>query len=434
MKEIIQQLLSDALTMALPEPVQRDCRIPEIPGKTHAVIGMRRTGKTFFLFQRMHHYLQQGIERSRLVYFNFEDERLLGLTVQDLHWIPDEYFALYPHNRNAKVFFFFDEIQLIGNWEIFVRRLMDAENVQVYISGSSAKMLSREMATAMRGRSVETIVYPYSFKEYLRSQRIACPSSKEVFGKNTRSLLVNRLRQFLSEGGFPEAQGLADRDHRLLLQGYVNTVLFRDIVDRFSVKNITALKKLIRHLIINSGSPFTVNKYYRQLKTQGIKIAKTTLHEYLDHLNDVFLVHPMSLHAKSERKRLVNPIKPYVIDTGLVAAFCIPRQMDVGNLLENCIFVELCRSGAEVSYLKTPSGHEVDFFVETIDGRRQAIQVCADLSQQATRERECRSLREVNAHHPDNELYIITLDEAHEIDIGDAAIHVVPAWKWLLGV
>ncbi|OEU48654.1 MAG: hypothetical protein BA861_08275 [Desulfobacterales bacterium S3730MH5] len=432
MKTIIQQRLADAISMDLPELIERECRLPRIPNKAYAIIGMRRTGKTYFLYQTMKRCLEQGVDRSRLVYFNFEDERLSDMTFNDLHWISDEYFVMFPENRSEKVHFLFDEIQLVERWEKYVRRLMDTENVQVYVSGSSAKMLSREIASSMRGRSVEAVVYPYSYREFLKGRNIDAPRSPRRINKQMRALLENQLQKYLTAGGFPEAQGLTPQDRHLLLQGYVNTVLFRDIVDRFKVTNIGVLKRLIRHLLRNPGSPFTVNKFYNHLKSQGIRVAKTTLHEYLDYLQDVFLVRTIHIYTQSERKRMVNPIKPYVIDTGLAASCSLMREPDIGHLLENCVFMELCRRHARITYLNTRSGYEVDFVAEGQDGTVEAIQVSADISDPVTRERECRALYEAGSAIPDAHLLLINISEESTIETETGTIRIMPAWKWLL--
>jgi len=432
LRNIVQQRLADAVSMDLPELTERECRLPEIAKKVHSVIGMRRAGKTYFLYQIMKRCMADGVDRSRLVYFNFEDERLAGLAVKDLRWIPDEYYVMFPENRSEEVHFFFDEIQLVDGWERFVRRLLDTETVQIYVSGSSAKMLSREIASSLRGRSVEVVIYPYSFREFAKHHDIEYPESLKRVNRETRSVLENLLIKYLNHGGFPEAQGLTPLDRHLLLQGYVNTVLFRDIVERFGVTNITVLKTLIRHLIKNSGSKFTVNKFYNHLKSQGFKVAKTTLHEYLDHLQDAFLLQAIPIYTDSERKRMVNPVKPYVIDTGLAASFAMSRDQNVGHLLENCIFMELCRRHARVRYLTTPSGFEVDFLAVYPDGTRQAIQVAADVSNPITRDRECRAFIEACPIVPDAQLLLINLSEEETIRINDVSIQLVPAWKWLL--
>ncbi len=432
MKKIIQQRLADAVSFAIPSLVKREFRIPKIPEKAYAVIGMRRTGKTYFLYQIMKQRLELGEDRSRLVYFNFEDERLSDMTMQDLHWLPDEYFAMFPESRSHTVWFFFDEIQLVPGWEVFVRRIMDSENVNVYVSGSSAKMLSHEIASSMRGRAIDVTIYPYSFREFLKWRNIDIPSSLSKINKQLRSLLENQLVKYLFVGGFPEAQDLADQDRHLLLQGYVNTVIFRDIVERYNVSNIIVLKKLIRHIMQNAACRFTVNKFYNELKSRGIKVGKSTLHEYLEHLEDAFLLYKVPVYTRSERKRMVNPVKTYTIDSGLAAAYSLKREPGIGHLLENCIFMELRRRNANISYLKTASGYETDFAADYPDGSVSAIQVSADISDPATLAREGRALFEAGPMLPGASLVLINLSEEDEIEYNGATISVIPAWKWLL--
>ena len=432
MRNIIQQRLADAVSPDLPAAVERRCHQPQIPNKAYAVIGMRRSGKTFFLYQTMKRYIEQGIDRSRLVYFNFEDERLADLTVKDLHWITDEYFAMFPENRPDRVYFFFDEIQLINSWEKFIRRLMDSENVRIYISGSSAKMLSTEIASSMRGRSVEVIIYPYSFREFLDCRHIALPSSLLRVSKILRSQLEHQLLKYIAIGGFPEAQGLSKLDRHLLLQGYVNTVLFRDIVDRFNVTNLNVLRKLIRQLLRNPSSRVTVNKFFNDLKSQGIRVAKNTLHEYLEYLQDAFLLHTIHIYTQSERKRMVNPIKSYVIDTGLAAAFSLMHEPEMGHLLENCVLLELRRRNARTTYHITGSGFEVDFIAQYLDGSVEVIQVSSDLSDPSTRQREYRALSDLGSTWPNARFLLINLSDEYTFDAGNLTINITPVWKWLL--
>ena len=437
MKSIIKQQLVDSINTKLPQLVQREYRLPDISNKTHAIIGMRRSGKTYFLYQIMKKILKQSpnksekLDRSRLVYFNFEDERLEDLTGKNMGWIIDEYYALFPANRSKKVYFFFDEIQLVEGWERFIRRLMDSEKVQIYISGSSSKMLSSEIASSMRGRSISTVIYPFSFREFLRSQRIDLPESEEQLTKEIRSLFENKLLEYLYKGGFPEAQNLIVQDRNLLLQSYVNTVLLRDIIERYNVKNILILKKLARYLIKNYSLQFTVNKFFNQLKSQGIKVSKTSLYEYLDYLQDSFLIHSINIFTESERKRMVNPIKNYVIDTGLANAFAMKQNINTGHLLENAVFMELCRRNSKISYLNTRSGFEIDFIAEYPDGSVEAIQVSADISDPKTRERELRPFFEINKILPDAKCTLINLSEENIIETDNIKINVIPAWKFL---
>jgi hypothetical protein len=290
----------------------------------------------------------------------------------------------------------------------------------------------QEIASAMRCRSVETIIYPYSFSEYLQCRNAGVGESPRIASKQARSLLERMLSDYLISGGFPEAQQLSLSDRRGLLQGYVNTVLYRDIVERFNVTNLNVLKMLIRHLLQNPATHFTVNKFFHHLKSQGIKVAKTTVHEYIDHLRDAFMIHKVSIKAESERRRMVNPVKVYACDCGLMDAYSLSRDPDLGRLLENCIYMELCRRGCRVSYIVTSSGYEIDFFVEYLDGRRQVIQVAADISRPETRERELRALGEAGRENKGAELLLVNLSEEANVTRDGFDMQIVPAWRWIL--
>jgi predicted AAA+ superfamily ATPase len=163
------------------------------------------------------------------------------------------------------------------------------------------------------------------------------------------------------------------------------------------------------------------------------RVAKTTLHEYLDYLQDAFLLQAIHIYTQSERKRMVNPIKPYAIDTGLAAAFSMMREPEISHLLENCIFVELCRRNAQVTYLVTESGHEVDFVAEYPDGTIEVIQVSTDLSDPLTRQREYRSLSDLGSALPKVSCLLLNLSDEDTVGLGDLTVSIMPAWKWLLG-
>ncbi len=432
MRSIIRQRIADAIALELPALVERECRLPQIPNKTFAIIGMRRAGKTYYLYQIMKSLIATGVPKNRIVYFNFEDERLAEMTVTDLHWITDEYYAMFPETRTDRVYLFFDEIQLITGWERFVRRLMDTENVQIYISGSSAKMLSREIASSMRGRAVEETVYPFSFREFLRSQQIEVPQQISRVDKNLRSLLENKSNQYISEGGFPEAQQLSAHDRNQLLQGYVDTVIFRDIVERYNATNVIALRKLTRHLLQHPGAKFSINKFYNVLKSDGIKVAKTTLHEYLEYLQDAFLVYTVNIHSKSDRQRMVNPMKTYVCDSGLAAAYSASATVEQGHLLENSILMELHRQKAQMEYITTSAGYEIDFYARFPNGSRHLIQASADVSTPETLKRESRALLDADASINADKRLIINIGIEKTMEENGQTILLQPLWKWLL--
>lgn len=430
---ILETIIADSLGAPIPALTRRSVHLPAVPGKALAVIGMRRAGKTCLLWQCLAERLAAGVPRDALLYLNFEDERLAGrLTAADLAQVTEIYFRLHPQWRDRRqVTFFLDEIQTVPGWEAYVRRLLDTERIELFLSGSSAKLLSREVATSMRGRALEVLVHPYSFRETLRHAKQEPGRPWAALPKAARSNLAKALRDHLQTGGFPEAQGASPRDRVALLRSYVDVALLRDVIERHAVSNPTALRWMLRHLLSAPAAPFSAQKFYDALRSQGIPVSKDTVHAYLAHLEDAFLVRTVHLHSASERQRMVNPRKAYPIDPGLIPLYERSGRAKLGQALETAVMLELERRGAELGYLRTLSGHEVDFHARLPDGRTTLVQVCADLADPATLEREVRALAEARIEHPEAQPLLITLDEQAPAHLPEG-LHWQPAVRWLL--
>ena len=360
-KTLIQKL-NDALVMEVPELTRREIRLPNVPGKAIAVIGMRRSGKTCFLSQCMADLLAQGVPRESLLLLNFEDDRLAGMDATDLSFLLESYYPRHPEFRDkTRVTLFLDEIQLVPGWETFARRILDSEKVQLFVSGSSASMLSREVHTSMRGRSMEVVVFPFSFREALAHRGLLPDKPWQSLPKAQRSLLENGFLTYLEEGGFPDAQSLDIRDRRPLLQGYVDVAVLRDIIERHGISNPVALRWLQRHLLGNAAAPFSIQKFHNALKSQGLPVSKDSLHLFLAYFEDAFLIRTTSIFTASERQRMVNPRKAYPIDPGLISVYEPAGRDNLGHALETAVLIELLRHGCEVRYFRTVAGNEVDF-------------------------------------------------------------------------
>ena len=319
-RELLRSKLDESLALP-PRPLtRRDVRLPAIPGKAFAVIGVRRSGKTSYLAAHRSEHLHSGVPAESQLLLLLEDERLTGITVADLGWLLEEHARRVPQSyAREHVTLYLDEVQYVPGWEGLVRRLIDTGGVQVFVTGSSARLLSREVATSLRGRAMEVLIHPFSFREALRHAGAEpAPGAAPVAGPEAAEL-HQRLRRYLVEGGFPEAQGAEPRDRAALLAGYVDVVVLRDVIDRHSVSNPLALRWLQRQLLANPGGGFSVKKQYDTLRSQGVRVAKDTLHEYLGYLEDAFLVRTVSLHTASERRRMVNPRKAYPVDPGLIS-------------------------------------------------------------------------------------------------------------------
>lgn len=431
-RQIVRQKIVDGVAAEPPSLTRRDIWLPAVANKATAVIGMRRAGKTSLMWQILADRLTQGALRESLLYFSFEDERLAGIRAKDLDLLIEEYYRMYPQLRDSqRVVLFLDEIQVVSGWEVFARRILDSEKIDLFLSGSSAHLLSREVATSMRGRAMETVVLPFSFRESLRHAGHEPAADKDHLTKSEKSLLDNLLIRYLEHGGFPEAQGLDVRNRAELLRSYIDVVLLRDVVERHSVSHPVALRWMVRQLLGNAAGNFSVNKFHVDLKSQGFAIGKDTLHSYLGYLEDAFLLYSLAVATDSERRRRVNPRKIYPIDTGLIPIFDRSGKANLGHQLETAVFLELIRCGTEIAYVRTAGGFEVDFLARYIDGREELIQVCAGIDNPDTLAREVRALQDAATEFPGADQVLITIDKPAVIDI-QADIRIVEARDWLL--
>lgn len=430
MRELLHRKLVDALAAPVPRFTRRDVRLPKVPRKAVAVIGMRRSGKSTLLWQVIAGRIAAGVPREALLYFSFEDELLAGMSAADLHILEEEYFRMHPEMRGRAVFLL-DEIQAVPGWETFARRLLDGGDVELFLSGSSARLLSREVATSMRGRALAAVVHPFGFREYLRHLGREPVKPFDRLPSRERSFVGRDLRAYLACGGFPETIGAPERDRIELLRTYVDTALFRDVVERHAVSHPVALRWMVRHLLGNAAGPFTVHKFHGDLHSQGIPVGKDTLHAYLSHLEDAFLIRTVSIETGSERKRMVNPRKVYPVDPGLIPVYDRTGRANTGHALETAVLIELERRGAEVTWVRTAEGHEVDFLARYPGGREELIQVCVEFDAAATREREFRALLEAKREHPRASRHVVCL-ESESIRGVPAGVEVAPAAAWLL--
>jgi hypothetical protein len=350
-----------------------------------------------------------------------------------LRILPEEYYRRFPARRQKEtVTWFLDEIQVVAGWERFVRRMLDSEKIEMFLSGSSAALLSRELATAMRGRAWEVLLHPFSFDEYLRHHGNPVPENAAFLSPPERSALERALLDYLSVGGFPEAQGLDAPTRRRLLRDYVDVTILRDVMERHGVANVTALRWLVRHLLSNPAAMFSAEKFYRDLKSQGFRVSKDTVHELVAHLEDCFLIRNVWVEAGSERRRMVNPRKSYPVDPGLIPVFDRTGRANLGHALETAVFIELERRRHEVTYVRTPAGREVDFLARAPNGARELIQVCADPTDPSTAEREIRALEDAKTLFPAVTRRLLTLTADVAATLSLAGVLVQPAYEWLL--
>lgn len=408
---------------AFTDGVKREARFPDIPHKIMVAIGMRRTGKTYFLFQKISELLKT-IPLHRILYINFEDDRLLPLNTQQFASLLDSFFAYYPENHDQESYLFLDEIQNIEGWHTVIRRYFDTKKVRIYLTGSSAKLLSKEIATSLRGRSFAQEIWPFSLQECLRAKSIELPTAP--LGEQSKNKLKKELLVYLQQGGFPEVFFVkSEEDRRQILQDYVSVVILRDIVERHKITNLTLIRYMIKTLLKNVGCAFSINKFFHDLKSQAFNVGKTTLHDYLGYIEDSYLAFSISLYSESLRKTQTNPRKIYAVDTGLVNAYVSGMNANIGHYFENLVYLDLKRYGHEVFYYLTRTRKEVDFISKNKQGKWHLYQVCWNMEDPRTLERETSALKEA-----EKELGItgevITPDTYFSSFLSQVAPHITP--------
>lgn len=432
MKSILKQIIIEFHQETLPKPIKRDLNLPRLPQhvrKAFVYIGMRRSGKTWSLYQEMHTLMEQGVDQSQMLYINFEDDRLNGITVHDLQSILDVYWELYPqYIGNEKIYFFLDEIAEVEGWESFIRRLLDKETMQIYLSGSSAKMLGREIATSLRGRTITREIFPFNFKEYLQYKNF--PIENTLTAKQ-HAHLNHHVKHYIQWGGFPETLGAEPALHRELLQGYVESVIYRDIVERHLVKNVTALRQLLLHCLQNAAALLSINKLYGQLKSRGISVSKDALYQYLHHFEDAYGLFSVGVYSLSLNKVNLKPKKIYPVDTGLITAYSIKPGYDDAARLETAVFLKLRRAIQDIHYYQTQNGLEVDFLTICPNGKMALYQVTYSMLSETTRQRELRALLQALDELQLKRGTIVTMDESEALEIDGKQISIIPASLFL---
>jgi len=421
---LLDEVVADAHARPLPALTHRRVKLPWLPRKADAIVGMRRSGKTWLMFQRMRELVEAGAPREDLLYINFEDERLGEVTAAELSKIMEAHYRRNPAGRSRPGAVFFDEIQLVKGWERFIRRLVDTETTHVCVTGSSAKLLSREIATSLRGRSLATELFPFNLVEALASRGVRAEARPPA---QVRSVIEHAANEYLRRGGFPEVQTLDEPTRVRVLQDYLDVAILRDLIERHAITNPVALRRFVRQLMNTPAGLFSVHKLYDDLKSQGTTVSKDSLHAWLDHVQDAFVFFAIPIHTSSERARQSNPRKIYAVDPGLVTACARRGSADLGQLLETAVFVELRRTSPELSYARTKSGYEIDFV--TASG---LVQACASIADPATREREVRALREAMATLGQNSATIVTLATDEELRVPEGTIRVMPMWRWAI--
>ncbi|MCX6266191.1 MAG: ATP-binding protein, partial [Bacteroidetes bacterium] len=368
--------------------------------------------------------------RENILYINFFDDRLTQLYPGGLDKVLEAFFTIYPEKKNQEsVYCFFDEIQIIQGWEAFVDRLLRTENCEIYLTGSSAKMLSKEIATQMRGRALSWELFPFSFSEYLSHCKIEdhLPATSQQ-----RHRIENAFGDFFEQGGFPEVIGV-DRHMRIKIhQEYVNSILFRDLIERYDISHPRAVVDLARRLMENVSSLYTLNGLTNYLKSLGHKAPKNAVADYLTWFEDAYFLFTVRLFSASYGKSNANPKKIYSIDHAVIRSVTSGILVNNGHLLENIVYIALRRKNGNIYYYKTAANQEIDFLVQDQQQKIILIQVCETLANPLTRQRETLSLENAMNELGLSNAMIVTREESEQLSVKNGNIIVIPVWKFLL--
>ena len=382
----------------------------------YVLVGLRRAGKSYLLYQRIHQLLEKGHRMEEICYFNFEDDRLGIMTLADLDIIKSAYEEMF----DTQPVFFFDEIQIVEGWEKFARRLAD-QKYRVYITGSNAKMLSSEIATTLGGRYMIMEVFPLSFAEYLSFSGI------NVKEKNAlhlhRKEIVKHFETYFRFGGLPEVMNVADK--RSWLSGLFNKVFFGDLIARYDIRNDFGLRILAKKLAESVKQPSSYNRLANVVSSTGKKTSTDTVIDYVNYMCESWLLLPLEniIGKLTERN---TQRKYYFIDNGILNLFLPDPE---ANLLENMVAINLIRKYKNEVYFYH-NGVEVDFYLPE---QKKLIQASYSLQDESTFQRETEALIKVSKRLEVNDLMIITKDEETVLEKDGKTIQVVPLWKWLLG-
>lgn len=359
------------------------------------------------------------------MYINFEDPKLVDIYLKDLPKILEVFYEIYPQNKNQKIWVFFDEIQNIKGWEIFVRSILDKEKAQVFIFGSSSKLLSREIATSLRGRTLNYLLLPFSFQEFLSLKNL---SYKKYLSSQEKAQILNSFSGYFSYGGYPEAVIYPEQRKRIIDE-IIEVTIHRDLIERHKIRNTKIIKTMFNYLV--KAKEFSVHKFYHFLKSLSIKVSKNSLYNYLEYFSDAFIFFALRKFSYSLKKIEQSLPKIYVIDNGLIENLVGDDQ---AKKFENLVFLSLLQKELEPNkdiFSYVLNGGEIDFVIKKQRKISQLIQACSDITDFNVKERELKSLIKASQELKCNNLLVITWDEEKEEKIKGKKIKFIPLWKWL---
>ena len=402
----------------------RNTQLPLDGNRIVTVTGIRRCGKSSLLGLTINRLLEKGVPRERILYVGFDDERFLSMSSENFDELLQAYREMYPETPLKDVYMFFDEIQLINGWELFVLRVYKNYCRHIFVTGSTAKMLSEEMASALRGWPDEYREYPLNFTEYLSFKDIKA----NKFSEEGKAKLAVAFRCYCEEGGFPEVVLQKSKTKKYkILQSYFNTMLFRDLMEHYHINaSPSVVRYFLKRVMNNLTKPTSVNNIYNDLKSQGLKVSKDSLYLWLDYTCNIFMFRKVEKYERSMVKKRSSPAKYYVADIALRNAVLLPESEDAGKALENIVYLNLERSlGEEDRIFYFNESKECDFVVQRGERISELIQVCWALDDNNV-DREVDGLLAAHSAIGCDQCRIITFAQRQTIERDGIKIEVMP--------
>lgn len=405
---------------------ERHLQLPIDGNRIVTVTGIRRCGKSSLLGLTINRLLESGIAKENILYVGFDDERFLSMTPENFDELLQAYREMYPTIPLHDVYMFFDEIQMVDGWELFVLRVYKNYCKHIFITGSTAQMLSEEMASALRGWPDEYHEYPLTFQEYLAFKDI----HTDRFSESGKAMTISAFREYCETGGFPEVVSARNKSEKVkILQSYFSTMLFRDMIEHYHIgASVSVVRYFLKRVMNNLTKPTSVNNIYNDLKSQGLKVSKDSLYLWLDYACSIFLFRKVSKYSPSLIKQNSAPAKYYMADVALRNAVLLPESEDTGKALENIVYLNLERTlGEEDCIFYFNESKECDFVLQRGDAVAELVQVCWHLNED-NMIRETEGLLAASQATGCTHCTIYTFDQQTTLEKNGIRIEVRPAW------
>ncbi len=433
MKEEFRYVISEWLARKLPETVARDVKIDLNADKVIAIAGVRRAGKTYLLFDTIKKLAETGVPRENVLYINFDDDRLMNLASSDLDDILSAYHELSSPKKDVSIFLFLDEIQNVKNWELWIRRVYDSKKYRIFITGSSSKLLSREIATSLVGRNITYVLYPFSFREFLSAKDMK--TEKDILYSDERHKVNALAKEYMINGGFPETAFEADSEtKKKIISSYYDAILYRDIISRYRIEDANRLEMVFRYAINTYSSGFSTVKLYNYFKSQNLGISRQTINNFIKFGEQTFLFYQLLQFFKGFKRSNQSRKKLYVVDNAIISLLI--SNLEYGKLLENAVLIELLRRKEQnpsmgINYLNNKDG-EVDFVISEGGSVTELIQVTYELNQKNI-ERELHPLLSAMKELRPKRGVLVTFNVIDKALTVEKSIEALTFVQWALG-